>query len=517
MSFVQNHRKLLAAVVCAVGLAVVWRYNPYPAYQNVFYIVIFAACVGFVLFGKLKSYQTQMNLTRKLRGKSKTSGAHGTADFATWSDIRRAELTGSRGYLIGKFEERFVRFHKAGHLITFAPTRSGKGVGHVIPNLLDHPGSVVVNDIKGENFAITGRHRATFSKVVTFAPFADKSSCYNPLEFIRLGTNDELDDVQLISDLIILEDNSNDPFWSREAKNLITALMLHVATSAPPALKNMGEVRYLLMQSKKDFDYTIKEMVESKNAFVRRAAGALTNTEAKVLASVISTAKSQTAVWDSPRLKAITSRSDFKLEDLKGDVPVSLYIVIPPEYLDVYKPVVRLMMGVAIASMTRTQSRPKIPVLFLIDEFPALGFMKIIETGIGYLAGYGVNLWMFIQDLSQLKDNYPKWASFIANCSVRVAFGTNDVETAKTLSEMLGTTTISVESEGKQKKVFSMGLFDDKSINTSETGRSLMTPDEVMRMPNDAQIIFVQGVKPIVAEKIRYFADRAFKGKFDKW
>jgi type IV secretion system protein VirD4 len=145
--------------------------------------------------------------------------------------------------------------------------------------------------------------------------------------------------------------------------------------------------------------------------------------------------------------------------------------------------------------------------------------MKPIESGIGYLAGYGVSLWMFIQDLNQIKDIYERWGTFLSNCSVRMAFGTNDVETAKVLSEMLGTTTIRVEGEGTSSDAgFKLlGSKNSTSTNVSETARPLMTPDEVMRMPFDAQLIFVQGGKPIVAEKVFYFSDPFFKGKFDSW
>lgn len=441
-----------------------------------------------------------------MKGKAKS---HGTAAFAGIRDLKAANAMGDRGYVVGKFDEKFIRFNQPGHMITFAPTRSGKGVGHVIPNLLMHPGSVVVNDIKGENYAVTHRKRAEFSKIVTFAPFMKGSNCYNPIDFIRTGTEDELDDVRLLADMMItVNPDSSDPFWPTEAKNLVTALTLHVAVARPPVLRNIGEVRYLLMQSSEDFQFTIKEMLKSKSEHVRRMAASLSATEPKVLASVLSTAKSQTAVWDSPRLNAITGRSDFQMTDIK-EKPTSLYIIIPPEYLETYKPVVRIMVGLSIAAMTRSQKKPKDNVLFLIDEFPALGYMEIIETGIGYLAGYGVTLWTFIQDLSQLKALYKKWETFISNCAVRVAFGTNDFDTAKVLSDMLGNTTIRVTSTGDSS--------GGKSKNFSETSRALMTPDEIMRIPFDSQLIFFQGQKPVIAEKIMYFKDPAFKGSFDVW
>lgn len=472
-----------------------------------------------------KGYEkTKANL-KKLKGKSKTD-SYGSADFAEEKDITDMGLWGKtepnatyKGLIIGKFKGKFLRFAQPGHLITFAPTRSGKGVGQVIPNCLDHPGSIVVNDIKGENYSISHEYRRKFTDVYCFAPFGKEqgieSSSYNPIDFIRVGTENEMDDVALIGDMIILEEGK-DPFWEREARNLVIALILHVATSRQPALRNMGEVQFLISQSKRDMEATFKEMVESKNANVRKMGNAFSATEAKVLSSIMSVAKSQMAIWNSPLLKAITGKSNFDPADIKRR-PISFYLIIPPDQLDPYKPVVRLMVGILIASMVRTSGKPKIPVLYLIDEFAALGYMKNIETGIGYLAGYGIHLWMFLQDMTQMKRNYEKgWESFLANCSIRTAFGTNDPETAKTISEMLGKTTIMTESGGKSKDAGKL-LGGSKSKNTSETSRELMTPDEVMKTPYDTQLIFVQSGKPILSEKIFYFSDPYFKGKFGEW
>lgn len=508
-----NSKKLFVIIYLVAGLflSLTVAASDYPKVMVLLLVVMIFLRYQFI--GN-KNYKKTVKSVRKMRGKS--SGAHGSADFADVPDLKEANLMNPQGFILGKFNDKFIRFNVPGHLITFAPTRSGKGVGQVIPNLLDHPGSVVVNDIKGENYAISAEYRKKFSKVVKFAPFDEDSNHFNPLDFIRVGTDDELDDVKLIVDMIILEESgSGDQFWTLEAKNLVTCLLMHVATSCPPPLRNIGEVRYLMMQSKTDFEFTVQEMLRSKNKHVRKMAAALSATEPKVLASIMSTAKSQTAIWDSPRLNAITCMSDFKLEELKQR-PTSLFIIIPPEYLDVYKPVIRLMIGLTLGSLIRTKGKPDKTILFLIDEFAALGYMRNIEVGIGYLAGYGISLWMFLQDLSQLRDNYPKWESFIANCAARVAFGTNDVETAKKLSDMMGTTTITVKSSGKSKDSSKM-FGGNISTNTSETSRPLMTPDEVMRMPNDTQIVFVQGAKPILAEKIFYFKDPAFQGKYGKW
>lgn len=462
-------------------------------------------------------------LQRRSLGRVADSQSHGSAGFATDGDLMRAGLMGNDGLIVGKRDGRFLRYDKDGHLITFAPTRSGKGVGHVIPNLLTHRGSVVVNDIKGENLAVTSRHRATFSKVVVFAPFGLKSDCFNPLDFIRTNTDDELDDVKVVADMMIREDSPQDPFWSREARSWLEALILFVAVEHEPIARNLGAVRYLLMQSPEDFMATVEDMVRSENASVRQMAASITATEAKVAASVLSTAKSQTAVWDSPRLQAITGRSDFAMEDLKRET-VSLYIVIPPENLQVYAPVMRLMVGLAVKAMTRVPGVPQKRVLFLVDEFAALGYMQPIEEGITLLAGYGISLWLFVQDLSQIKGLYRgRWETLLSNCSVRAAFGVSDVMTARLVSESLGNTTIVVDNVSRKAGIL-LRLIDplrlwrrEDHVSQSETARALMTADEVMRLHEGNQLIFVRGARPVVAEKVRYFEGNEFAGLFDRW
>ncbi|MFZ2619749.1 MAG: type IV secretory system conjugative DNA transfer family protein [Alphaproteobacteria bacterium] len=477
---------------------------------------LFAAYALFLWLGGRMNYKKQLNSILKMGGGKKSSGLHGTADFARKNDLKNMDLLRPDGFILGRYEGQFLRFKKMGHLITFAPTRSGKGVGHVIPNLLDHPGSVVVNDIKGENYAISHRYRSQFTDVYTFAPFAETSNSLNPLDFVRVSTEYEMDDVQLIVGMMIEMNDKSDPFWDRAAQEMITGLIFHVLHNSPPELRNLSEVRYLLMMDEKDFTNVLDSMAKSKHELVQRYGNAIKKHTEKVMSSVLAVAKAQTLIWDSPRLKSVTMSSDFNPMWLK-ERPCSLYIVIPPEYLDTYKPIMRLMTGIVIASLARTPKRPQHPVLYLIDEFPALGYMPNIESAIGWLAGYGVSLWLFIQDLSQIKANYQKWDSLVANCSVRAAFGTNDVETAKVLSDMMGTTTVTSRGTGTSKNSMFQVFNDSHSVNISEQSRPLMTPDEVMRIPFDTQAIFVQGGKPIIAEKIMYFSDPYFKGKYDKW
>jgi len=446
----------------------------------------------------------------------KPTDTFGSASFANGTDLRRNKLRKS-GVVIGKHEGRFIRFDRPGHILTFAPTRSGKGVSSVIPNLLDHLGSVVVTDIKGENFRITAPYRADLGPVHAIAPFDPDigNAMFNPVDFIRTGTPHEVDDARLLAEMIITSDNSEPNHWEREARTLITGFLLYIVNLMPAEKRNLSELRSIFMSRPEVFDAHLDAMSDSDHPIISRVADGFSQKEDRERASVISTAQGGTEAFESPQLAAVTKRSTFSFEQLKDGV-VSVYVVIPPEYVKVYQPFLRLIVGLATTAMTRNRHLPKKPVLFLLDELPALGYMRPIEDGIGYLAGYGAMLWLYVQDLDQLQKTYRKWRSMIANCAVRQAFNVQDRDTAVLVSEMLGQRTVKVESDGNTGKLAWLGLPSSFSKHRSETGRPLLAPDEVMMLPSSCQVLFVQGCKPILSEKVRYFEDKVFRGRWRK-
>jgi len=446
---------------------------------------------------------------------SATPSAYGKATFAGSADLRQAGLF-KRGPIIGKAKGRHLRFDKPGHLLTFAPTRSGKGVGAVIPNLLDHPGSVVVTDIKGENHAVTRTYRETLGRVIAFAPFDPTlgGDGYNPLDFIRTFTPKEVDDARMIAEMLVAPDGKEANHWEREARTLLTGLLLHVALERKPQERNLHRVRALLMRDRSGFEAVIDAMAQSPHIVISTIGRGFSQKEDKERGAVISTAQSRLEPFDSPLLQAATNHSSFRMEDLKRET-LSLFIIIPPEYVAVYQPVLRLMVGLATAAMTREAKRPKHPVLFLLDELPALGHMRPIEDGIGYLAGYGATLWLFVQDLDQLQKTYVKWRSMIANCAVRQAFNVQDTQTAELLSGMLGQRTVRTRSGSRSGRFPWLWMATNFNETVAETGRPLLSPAEIMLLPDTQMLVFVQGCKPILAEKVRYFTDRYFRKRFD--
>lgn len=329
-----------------------------------------------------------------------------------------------------------------GHLLTVAPTRTGKGTCAVIPNLLTYSGSVIVNDIKGENYAVTWRARRMFGhKVIKIAPFSRDSSHWNPFDILR-GSDDIWDDARHMAELLITDTFGKDEFWNNSARNLLTGLILFIHQLDDEEKHTLSYLRTLLTQDQEDFELTLAEMVNSENTIAARAANVFLRADTKVQNSILSTLDSELAFLDSEKLMACTKTADFNFKDLKKR-KISVYLIIPPERLRTYAPFIRLFMGMAALELKRTNMKPKYPVLMLLDEFPALGRMKVIEEEISYLSGYNVRLWLFAQDLKQLATIYGENAqSIIANCAVKQFFGVADIETAQLVSRMCGNTTV---------------------------------------------------------------------------
>jgi type IV secretion system protein VirD4 len=470
-------------------------------------------CVASYMFGGLFAsigYESA-RWVEKIR-----SGKVGSARFASLSGDEGKKVKNEHGVIIGKKGRKILRYNKPGHLITISKTRGGKGVSSVVPNLLDHKGSCFCIDIKGENLAITGKQRTTFGKVYAIAPFDNYSSQFNPLDFVRPGI-DEVDDASLVASLIVTPSSGDDGFWEREARALITGLILYAVRHNPREKQNLIEVRRLLTLPPEEFDELLDTMANSPHQWIKRAANAFVQKAEKERSGVISTAQSHTKVFDSPRLAKIIQHSEFQLEDMKRHV-MTVYMCIPPHQIAVYRPFMRLIVGLATASMTRVPDQPDDPVLFLLDEFPSLGKMPI--GGFAYLAGYGVRLWAFTQSLDQLEAVYGKGVGLItANCAVTQAWSLApaDFKTAETLSRTLGDTTINQFSTSRSAKTKLSIKGHNYSDSKSERTRRLLTPDEILCMPEETQLLFVTGTRPFLVERIVYYREKMFQGLFGSW
>lgn len=451
-----------------------------------------------------------------------TPQTFGTARWATKNDISHSDAFRDTGLIVGRIGRKFLRFNGDGVTLLFAKMRAGKGVGVVIPNLLEYPGSVICTDIKGENTAITRRHRETFGSVFCLnLETPEASHGWNPLDFIRTGTIHEVDDARALSELLVTPDPQGEDHWDKKARNRLTGFLVYLVNKhhGEPYRRTLTELRRLVMLGPEDLRETLQDMAQHPRETVRETANDLIRmADTDELSGVLSSMEKATELWagDSP-LSGIVSRSDFTLESF-SERTATLYVIVPEEKLAAYQPFLRLFSGLTLYAMMRQkQHRPPVKPLILLDEAAALGRLIPLEKGMGYIAEYARLLLVF-QDLGQLEALYHRSRSFIANSACQIAFGVNDFETAEALSKRIGQYTVKSHSEGKSRAPESV-FAHNQQAGESEAGRWLLDPSEILRMRKDEAVIFMQDevAYPIRAKKVRYYEEKRWKGLWDRW
>lgn len=447
------------------------------------------------------------------------SETHGSARFSTGKEMR--ELTADNpGLMIGRHPEtkKILRYDGPAHLLTMAPTRSGKGVGSILPNLLTANRSVICIDPKGENAKIAGRAREGFGPVHVLDPFGVTgmpSASYNPLDTLDPESLDIAEDAATLADALVFDEPgaAGEAHWNEEAKALVGGMILHIAVSEPLDRRNLATLRDYLTLAPEAFAALLADMQASTDAgnLVARAANRHLGKSDKEASGVLSAAQRHTHFLDSPRMGKVLGRSDFKFWDLKTNTG-TVFLVLPPDRLSTYSRWLRLLVTQSLLDMARDPAKPATPVLYLLDEFAALGHLGAVERAMGLMAGYGVQLWPILQDLHQLRATYgQKAGTFMSNAGVLQVFGVNDNDTAKFISDMLGQSTAVFQTMGRALDSEKSGI----SYGEQHSARPLMTPDEVRNFPQGGELLFIAGKRPIMANKLAYFADPEFKGLFD--
>lgn len=473
-----------------------------------------------------------------------TLATHGSAAWATLRDAISASRLFNRGmvsadsygFALGRFpgapDNLDPRLRYMGHVLTCAPTGSGKGIGAVIPTLLEYPGSVVCLDIKGENYAVTARARRTLGQAVflvdPFGVTGGQTSAFNPLDMLDLANPDVVGQASaLVETLVVTGANQDDSsaHFNDSAKDLIKGLIVYAKSLPDPASRSLGEVRRLLTlplavpansgrESLADHLADMSATDALAFGIPARAANAFMSKDAKEASGVLSTAQRHTAFLDDPRIVAALSRSDFSFAELKRR-PMTVYVVMPPDRLAAQTRFMRTLVGAALSAITATSDTPQFNTLFLLDEFAQLGRLQAIEDAISLVRGYGARFWLFVQDLSQLKGVYPKWQTFLAN-SAKQFYGTADYETAKYVSDMLGQTTIEFRTAGDSSSTsLQGGGSSGTSTNQQLAARSLLTTDEVMRQGPTRPIVLIQGERPYSLDRLNYLNDPEYAGAAD--
>ncbi len=442
---------------------------------------------------------------------------HGSARFASLSEIKQNGLSQGNGLLLGQIQGHTIHAPEDDHLLVVAPTKSGKTSCLVNTNLLKlGKASAIVTDPNGESWAITQRERSQHGPIHLWAPFSPLSESYNPLDFVQTGTPHERDDVELIANLIVPDGrNEEDGFWNNQARDVLMGLILYVLHTKTPEKQTLAEVRHLITLSEDAFDELLEGMIFCGHPIIRRCAHNLKNQDSKLRSNVMATVQSKTRIWDSPNLCKVTSRSDFRFSDLRHDT-ATVYLVVPPEQLATYYPAVALLTGIALAEINRSKPKEAKRVVLMLDEFANLGRLKPVENAISIARKAGIQLCLFVQDVAQIEKVYgTAWRSFAANCRTKVFFGVNEVMEAKNLSDTLGVHTVKTKSAGHNHGITDV-VPGQLNAGTGEAARALKTPDEVMTLNNQQCIILQQGLRPILAEKL-YYKDKHFQGLYDNW
>jgi len=477
------------------------------------------AAVGGLLSGALALGGAARRASRR-----SVATTYGSARWADTSDIEDAQLLNDRGVILGLYDDRYLRHDGPEHVLAVAPTRSGKGVGLVLPTLLTWTGSAVVHDIKGENWELTAGWRAQFSHCLRFDPTDPMSARFNPLLEVRKGTH-EVRDVQNIADILVDPEGARErrDHWEKTAHALLTGAILHVLYAEQE--KTLERVATFLADPSRSILRTLRIMLTTNHLGTAEApmahpvvasiARELLNKSDNERSGVVSTAMSFLGLYRDPLIAANTARSDWSIADLMhAERPVSLYLVVPPSDISRTKPLVRLILNQIGRRLTETlpnakSEAPQRQLLLMLDEFPALGRLDFFESALAFMAGYGVRAFLVAQSLNQIDRAYGTNHAILDNCHVRVAFAPNDERTAKRLSDALGTATELKRQTNLSGKRLSAWL-SHTSISEQETPRPLLTPGEVLQLPQDEALVLVSGVPPIRARKLRYYTDRNF-------
>jgi len=452
---------------------------------------------------------------------------YGSARWAKIGEVRKAGLLREAGVFLGRLGEDYLRHDGPEHVMAFAPTRSGKGVGLVIPTLLSWTQSVIVHDIKGENWELTAGWRSRFSHCVLFNPTDIRSARFNPLLEVRKGPN-EVRDVQNIADILVdpegaLEHRSH---WEKTSHSLLVGAILHVLYAEEE--KTLARVATLLSDPQRSIVDTLHAMLTTDHLgegemprvhpVVASAARDLLNKAPNERSGVLSTAMSFLGLYYDPVVAATTATCDWRIADLmNAEHPVSLYLVIPPSDISRTKPLVRLILNQIGRRLTESLEGEagkanRHQLLMMLDEFPALGRLDFFESALAFMAGYGIRAFLISQSLNQISKAYGENNSILDNCHVRIAFSSNDERTAKRISDALGTAT----EQRAQRNYAGHRLapwLSHVMVSRQETARPLLTPGEVMQLPANDELVLVSGLSPIRAKKLRYYADGNFTAR----
>lgn len=427
---------------------------------------------------------------------------------------------------MGKVGGKYISLPGQQGAILSAPPRSGKGVGVVVPNLLNFPGSVIVVDIKRENWEITAGFRQKHGQqVFLFDPLSEtgETARWNPLHYVSGDPNIRVNDIQRIAEMLFPAAPGKDSFWVDSARTLFLGITLYLFET-PSATTTIGEVLRQGMSggtTGEGFVAHWKRIIEGRktgeNSLSWQCVASISDTidlAPQTASGIRKEFTSKLSLWLNPLLDAATSGNDFDLGDLRKK-PISIYVGVTPDNLERIRPVISLFFQQAIGLQTRElpehNKELKHQLLLMLDEFTALGRIPIIETACGFLPGYNVRVMLVIQTPSQLRSVYGRDGAdtIMKTLAARILFAPKDFNDAQEISNELGSTTV----KGKSKSRPMWGTGKGNSTTESEQRRMLLLPQEVKEIGKHSELIIYEDIRPIQANKIIYYEDKLFKSR----
>jgi len=442
---------------------------------------------------------------------------HGAARWAKNGEAKRAGLMENEGLLLGKSGKAFIQFGGTEHVLLEAPTRAGKGVGVVIPNLLTWPDSVVVLDVKQENWQKSAGWRKSLGhQVLLFDPLDTngRTARFNPFAHIdRTDPVEVIDELQKIAAMLWPPPANGESFWMDSARTAFIGVTAYIAATEELPF-TMGEVyrNFSAGDAKERFPRIIKDREAAGNPLSEACVSALNDwisSSANTFTGIRQSVSAKINLWINPYVDAATSESDFDLRDFRSK-PISLYLGVSPDNMERMADIYNLLFQQLIDLNVRELPDPKagkhpLKLLLLLDEFARLGRASVIASGFSYVAGYGIRLLPVIQARGQLRDVYGAdvTSEIVQNCGVELVFTPKDIGVAKEISERLGNYTYAAKSRSKR-------IWDafEGSVSTSDQRRPLMLPQELLLMSQDDVIVLRAGIPPLKGKKLRYYTDK---------
>lgn len=489
-------------------------------------------------------------LKRKL---VKNDRLHGTARLATKKDVEKDGLTKENGVCLGQWfdavvdydtSEGGVKLHlvKASWLVqhggftstaVFAASRSGKGVGIIIPTLANYINSMIIFDPKAENWNLTSGWRRLFSHCLRFSPVNKKTTIrFNPL--MEISKDFAFRDANTLADVLVTpadgKIDGSQKFWTDSARDALTGFILHVLLSDYPLKSLRGVLDFASSGAGKESDNGEAMLNSMINAYhgenedchnvIAGSAMRLLSAPAETRGSIFKTILTALDVFQDPMVAYATNASDFALSDFENtETPISLYLTIPFSDLSRLASLIRIIIVFMLTKFSSGEAQHgkqklKQPILFLIDEAATIGALKPVETMMGILNGYGIRFMLIFQSFSQVVSLYGENSPLLEHCRVVVTYANSDTKTAKMFSEWAGVKTITYSQQSSSGSV--MGSQNSQSIGDQSTQVNLINPDEIQHLPADQALLYVQGSPVARIKKNVWYDDDRFLSKIMK-